>query len=101
MPEENKKSITIFKTPSWGILGTAFLIMLICKCGGWYPDLSWWIVTAPLWGPWALVIGMFVGFYLFAFVGALCVGVIGLVLGVFFAIWDFFAEKVFKRKDNI
>lgn len=100
MPEEIKKSITIFKTPSWGILGTAFLIMLGCKCGGWYPDLSWWVVTAPLWVPWALVIGTFVGFYLFAIVGALLVGIVGLILGVWFALWDFFTEKVLNRKDN-
>ena len=98
MPDEIKKSITIFKTPSWGILGTAFLIMLICKCGGWYPDLSWWIVTAPLWAPWAIVFGTFVGFYLFALVGALLVGVVGLIFGVWFAIWDFFTEKNSKKR---
>ena len=100
MSDETNKSITIFKSPSWGILGTAFLIMLICKCGGWCPDLSWWIVTAPLWAPWTIVIGTFVGFYMFAFIGVLLVGVVGLILGIWFAIWDFFTEKVFNRKDN-
>lgn len=99
MPEETKKSITIFKTPSYGILGVAFLIMLGCKCGGWCPDLSWWIVTAPLWAPWAVVLGMFFGFYFFAIVGAVLVGIIGLVLGVFFTAWDFFNKKILKRKE--
>lgn len=97
MPEEIKKSITIFKTPSWGILGTAFLIMLGAKCFGYAPDLSWWVVTLPLWGIWALALSFLVFWYaaLFLCLGVICI--VGAVLGVGYAIYDFFKE-IFTRK---
>lgn len=106
MPEEIKKSITIFKTPSWGILGTAFLIMLGCKCGGWCPDLSWWIVTAPLWGPWVLCIGFFVGFYFLVICGSLLLlAFSGIILGIEaivsgIAMAYIFVANLFKKKGN-
>ena len=96
---EKKTSFVLFKTPSWGILGTAFLVMLVAKCFGYATDLSWWIVTFPLWGPWALTIAFFVGFYALAFVGVAIVGIIGLVLGIIFAIYDFF-KKLFTRNND-
>jgi hypothetical protein len=96
---EKKTSFVLFKTPSWGILGTAFLVMLAAKCFGYATDLSWWIVTFPLWGPWALTIAFFVGFYALAFIGVAIVGIIGLVLGIIFAIYDFF-KKLFTRNND-
>ena len=99
MPEEIKKSITIFKTPSWGIFGVAFLVMLICKCGGWCPDLSWWIVTAPLWGPWALYIGFFIAFYAFLFIVLGIVGTFAIVLGLIETVFNKI-KGAFKRKEN-
>lgn len=101
MAEEPKKKVSfvLFKTPSWGILGTAFLVMLVAKCFGYATDLSWWIVTFPLWGPWALTIAFFVGFYALAFIGIAIVGIIGLVLGIIFAIYDFF-KKLFTRNND-
>lgn len=97
MSDEIKKSITIFKTPSWGILGTAFLIMLVCKCGGWCPDLSWWIVTAPFWGPLAICVAFFVGFYVIAFAAFLIVIAVGLASVTIEAIVGAI-ENLFKRK---
>lgn len=97
---EKKTSFVLFKTPSWGILGTAFLIMLAAKCFGYSPDLSWWIVTLPLWGPFALTAAFFVGFYLLAFIGVAIIGAIGFILGICFAIYDFFKYIFTKNKDN-
>lgn len=41
-----------------GFLFGLFLGLLFVKLVGWPPvgPLSWWLVTAPLWGPWALAI---------------------------------------------
>lgn len=97
---EKKTSITLFKTPSWGVLGTAFLVMLAGKCFGYAPDLSWWIVTLPLWGPWALAAAFFIGFYLLLFVGIAIIGIVGLVLGIFYAIYDFFHNIFTQNKKD-
>jgi len=93
--EENKTSMTIFRTPSLGVLGVAFLLMLFAKCFGYCPDLPWWIVTCPLWGPWALCIAFFALFYAFAIViGGIYLAVasiIGLCLWI---------GSLFEKKDN-
>lgn len=48
------------KVSSGGIsfLGLLALIFIALKLTG-YITWSWWWVLAPLWGPWALVIGIF------------------------------------------
>lgn len=96
MSEETKKSITIFKTPSWGILGMAFLIMLSAKCFGYAPDLSWWIITAPFWGPFAFCIGFFAFFYMVMFFAA---GVLGLAL-MAMAVVEVVRNKFKSKKGN-
>ena len=52
-----------------GLLGCLFLIFLTLKLTG-HIDWSWWWVTAPLWGPFALI---------------------GVVFGVLFVFWCLFA----------
>lgn len=50
-----------------GIFGLMFIIMFALKLGG-VIDLSWWIVTSPLWVPAAIVVFMFLvafGFLLY------------------------------------
>jgi len=42
--------------PIAGLLGVAFVVL---KLTG-YIDWSWWWVTAPFWGPFALVVAAFV-----------------------------------------
>lgn len=38
--------------PIFGLLGVAFVVLKLCGVIHW----SWWWVTAPFWGPWALVL---------------------------------------------
>ena len=99
MPEEIKKSITIFKTPSWGILGTAFLIMLGAKCFGYAPDLSWLIVTCPLWGPFAIGISILAAFYAFVLLGMLAIGAMAIVFSGFEATMHF-CKKLLTKKEK-
>ena len=40
-----------------GLCGATFIVFLVLKLTGTI-DWSWWWVTAPLWGGWALVLGM-------------------------------------------
>ena len=40
-----------------GLLGCLFLVFLVLKLTG-HIDWSWWYVTMPLWGPFALVFGI-------------------------------------------
>ena len=47
-----------------GILGAIFLIMFSAKIFNYAPDLSWWIVTLPLWGPMLICLGVL--FFVFA-----------------------------------
>jgi hypothetical protein len=42
------------QTGGIGCLTVLFLIFLVLKLTD-NIDWSWWIVTAPLWGPWALI----------------------------------------------
>lgn len=45
----------IYRSPGvLGILGVAFVVL---KLTG-YIDWSWWWVTAPFWGPLALLVGL-------------------------------------------
>lgn len=55
-----------------GILGVAFIVL---KLTG-YIDWSWWWVTAPFWGPIALLIGIIVLVLLIAGI----VGIIGFAI---------------------
>lgn len=50
MNNETKKHITV-SFPTLGILGVLFVAL---KLTG-YIHWSWWWVTAPFWGPWALL----------------------------------------------
>ena len=96
---DQKANITIFKTPSWGILGMAFLIMLGAKCFGYAPDLSWWVVTLPLWGPWALVIGFIVGFYVIGFLILCAAFIIEVICWVLYDWWKCI-KRLFTGKDK-
>jgi len=40
-----------------------FLILKLCGAISW----SWWWVTCPLWGPFAIIIGIFVFIFLLVF----------------------------------
>lgn len=96
---ERKTTITLFKMPSWEILEIAFIIMLAAKLFGYAPNLSWWIVTCPLWGPWAFSIAFLVISYTALF---LCLGLIyifGVAIDIGYAIYDVF-KKIFARKER-
>ena len=98
--ETNKTSITFFKMPSWGILGMAFLIMLIAKCFGFKDDLSWWVITAPLWGPFVIAIA-FIGFAYACFAAiAVIVLVIVVVCEIIAAVFKFFRNLFIKKKEK-
>lgn len=44
-----------------GVLGLMFIVMFTLKLGG-VIDISWWLVTAPLWVPACLFIVVVLGF---------------------------------------
>ncbi len=46
-----------------GLLGIAFIVLKLTKHISW----SWWWVTAPLWGPSALVLALAILFYVGVF----------------------------------
>ena len=98
--EKKTNQIVLFKTPSWEILGTAFIMMLIAKCSGYVPDLSWWIVTCPLWGPWAITVAFFIAFYVIAFIGLGTAMVFGLIAAMVSMIFDFFKSIFTQNKDD-
>lgn len=52
-----------------GLFGLMFLLFLGLKLGG-VINWSWWWVTAPLWGPAALVLAILVVVFIFALIGA-------------------------------
>lgn len=56
-----------------GFLGLLFIVFLVLKLTG-YISWSWLWVTAPLWGPWALVAVIFMG---------VIFGYVGILLGIF------------------
>ena len=95
-----KTTITLFKTPSFGFLGAAFLIMLICKCGGWCPDLSWWIVTAPFWAPFAICAAFFVGFYALLMLVALIYAFVEILISILGAFIAAISYPFRKRKND-
>lgn len=51
----------VIVTPLLGLLGIAFVVLKLCHVIDW----SWWWVTAPFWGPLALVTGFIVLFFTF------------------------------------
>jgi hypothetical protein len=57
--------------PLAGLLGVAFVVLKLCKVIDW----SWWWVTAPFWGPVALVLGICVVIFGFAGIVALGAGI--------------------------
>ena len=59
-----------------GFFGALFLVFLVLKLTA-VITLSWWWVTAPLWGPFALLIGIIA---LFAAIVLGVVSLFGLVL---------------------
>ena len=59
-----------------GFFGALFLVFLVLKLTA-VITWSWWWVTAPLWGPFALLIG---GLALFALVCLGGIAVIGLIM---------------------
>lgn len=48
-----------------GILGATFIVFLVLKLTG-HIDWSWWWVTAPLWGGFALLFSILFVFLVFA-----------------------------------
>ena len=42
-----------------GLFGLIFLAMFVLKLAGPMASASWWLVTLPLWGPFAFFIAMF------------------------------------------
>lgn len=48
-------------TYSFPVFSIAFIIMFVLKLAGVQPvaDWSWWIITAPLWAGFAIVLGVF------------------------------------------
>lgn len=64
MSNDGQTKVVVTKRgQSVGFCGLLFIVLLLLKVGvvetvviGW----SWWWITAPLWGPTALIIGIFV-----------------------------------------
>lgn len=67
MASDNKTTIQV----GGGFCNILFFILLVLKLTGNFP-YSWWLVTAPLWGPLALVLGIeiifVIGFLLYGLV---------------------------------
>lgn len=61
-----------------GIWGILFLIMFVMKTMGLgaVANWSWWWVTAPIWGPFAIVLGIAL--------------ILSLIAGIFYFITSFF-----------
>lgn len=72
-----------------GILGWMFLILMTLKLSG-VINVSWWVVTAPLWGPPVILLGV-------ATVGLAAVGV---VFGVSACIDAYGARKRRKAREK-
>ena len=53
---ENNNNTTAGGISVCGLLGVAFVVLKLCKVINW----SWWWVTAPFWGGFALVVVIFV-----------------------------------------
>lgn len=47
-----------------GLLFIAFLVLKLINVINW----SWWWITAPLWGPTALVVGVLLLFFIISFI---------------------------------
>jgi hypothetical protein len=63
-----------------GLLGLVFIVFLFLKLNGTI-DWSWWWVTAPLWGPFALLLGIIAA-------GTIVAGIVGLI-----AVWVIHREE--------
>lgn len=74
-----RKSLQERKSSSFGITfyNILFVVFLVLKLTG-FIDWSWWWVTCPLWGPWALIIAIFVFVLLIWLIGSVVVGIINL-----------------------
>ena len=76
---EKKTTITLFKSPSTNICNLVFLILLFAKIFG-YVDISWWIVSFPLWGPIAICFSLFLFFYVLAIsIALILMSIIGII----------------------
>lgn len=67
----SNKDVTTTSSGGIGFCGLLFIVFLILKLCG-VITWSWWWVTAPLWMP----VALFVGVCLVVFVVAFCIGVI-------------------------
>lgn len=47
-----KQQAVMVRMPIFGLLGVAFVVLKLTKTIAW----SWWWVTAPFWGPIALIV---------------------------------------------
>lgn len=65
-----------------GFFGALFLVFLVLKLTA-VITWSWWWVTAPLWGPFALLIGGLALFALVCLGGIAIIGLIMLILKLF------------------
>jgi hypothetical protein len=55
-------STTATTSTGIGFFSVLFLVLLVLKLTG-YITWSWWMVTAPIWGPWVLFMALAVVFY--------------------------------------
>lgn len=56
MPKRPTKVVTeVVGTGGPSVLTLTFVVLLVMKLMGWI-SISWWWVTAPLWGPFAVVL---------------------------------------------
>lgn len=77
MSTKNNSLLNKFKTSiSDMVFELAFLVMLFSKLFGYTPNLSWWIVTSPLWIPIALC---FICFFIFY-----CITIVSIILYAIF-----------------
>ncbi len=59
------KQAASYSFPLLGILGVAFVIMKLAGIGA-VASWSWWWVTAPFWGGFAIVVAFFISALMFA-----------------------------------
>ena len=69
----NDKSVRVSSGIS--LSGLTFIVFLVLKLCG-VIDWSWWWVTAPLWGPFALLIA---GLFIYIMIAAIIAAIIALV----------------------
>lgn len=65
---DSKTSVTVGGTSFCNLLFLVFLVLKLTKVINW----SWWWVTAPIWGPLALVVAILIVVGIVALIAAGC-----------------------------